>query len=105
MKDNPPIVEWIGRKVSASEVDPSHPLVQLVKHYIKEFKGVDAEDRGIAMGCDWRFLTNYANTPQVMFGPQAALLHGFDEWVDIEDLMSTIKIVALTVAEWCGYAT
>jgi acetylornithine deacetylase len=101
MKDNPPTVEWYAA-MSPSEVAPDFPLVQILKSKVKEFKGIDPEDRGIPMFCDFRFLTNYAGTPQIMIGPKAGLLHGFDEWVDLEEFFDTIKIVSLTIAEWCG---
>lgn len=101
MKNNPPSIEWYAG-MSPAEVEPTFPLVQLLKAKVKELKGVEPEDRGIPMFCDFRFLTNYAHTPQIMIGPKAGLLHGFDEWVDLEEFFEAIKIIALTIADWCG---
>jgi acetylornithine deacetylase len=47
----------------------------------------------------------YGGCPTVTFGPCGGNAHGADEFVNIDDLMTTEKILALTILEWCGYAS
>jgi len=91
----------VVRSDEPSEVAPDFPLVQILKSKVKEFKGIDPEDRGIPclrLPVSYQLCRYAADYDR----PKAGLLHGFDEWVDLEEFFDTIKIVALTIAEWCG---
>ena len=52
---------------------------------------------------DTRFLNSYGGTPTVIFGPgSTAVMHSDDEWVSIEDYVTAIKVMALSIVDWCG---
>ena len=52
---------------------------------------------------DTRFLNKYANTPTVIFGPgSTAIMHANDEYVSIDDYMTSIKVMALSIFDWCN---
>jgi acetylornithine deacetylase len=38
----------------------------------------------------------------VIFGPSGDGFHGVDEYVDIESLVETTKVIAASVIDWCG---
>jgi len=103
LSENPPEIEWFGVKATPSVVDSNHPLAKMTQHYIEEIAGVKPFIGGIPMHCDFRYPAIYANTPQIMFGPFGDRLHGVDEYVDIESLVTATKITALIIADWCGY--
>jgi acetylornithine deacetylase len=42
----------------------------------------------------------YVEVPSFAYGPSAGNLHGTDEWVELETLVQTAEIVALTTAAW-----
>ena len=56
-------------------------------------------------GSDLRCLTKYAETPSVVFGGGTGSgAHGNDEYVEIDSLINSTKIIVLTILDWCGYS-
>ena len=54
---------------------------------------------------DTRFLKKYADTPTVIFGPgSTAIMHANDEYVSIDDYLTAIKVMALSIYDWCNGA-
>ena len=51
---------------------------------------------------DARFFGLYQGIPALVYGPEARDIHGFDERVNLESVLSVTKAVALFIAEWCG---
>jgi acetylornithine deacetylase len=106
MRDHPPKVRFVGYDAQASEIPRDHPIVELVCKNYKEVSGRDAEISGRQGAADTRFLNLYANTPTVIFGPgSTAVMHSDDEYVDLEDYQTAIKVMALCVCDWCGLET
>ena len=106
MKDHPPKVRFVGYDAQASEIPRDHPIVQLVCSNYKEVTGRDAEISGRQGAADTRFLNLYGHTPTVIFGPgSTAIMHADDEYVSIDDYQTAIKVMALSIYDWCGVAT
>jgi acetylornithine deacetylase len=102
MKDHPPIVRFVGYDAQASEIPQDHPIVETVKSSYREVVGRDPEVSGRQGAADTRFLNQYANTPTVIFGPgSTSVMHATDEYVSIDDYITAIKIVALSICAWC----
>ena len=103
MKDHSPKVRFVGYDAQASEIPRDHPIVQTVsKNYI-EIKGRQPEISGRQGAADTRFLNLYGNTPTVIFGPgSTAVMHSDDEYVSIDDYIAAIKVMALSLYDWCG---
>lgn len=103
MKDHPPKVRFVGYDAQASEIPRDHPIVQLVCKNYKEVTGRDAEVSGRQGAADTRFLNLYGHTPTVIFGPgSTAVMHSDDEYVNIDDYQTAIKVMALSIHDWCG---
>ena len=103
MKLNPPKVRFVGYDAEASEIPREHPIVTTVCKNYKEITGRDPEISGRQGAADTRFLNRYANTPTVIFGPgSTAVMHADDEYVSIDDYMTAIKVMALSICDWCG---
>jgi acetylornithine deacetylase len=103
MKDHPPVVRFVGYDAQASEIPRAHPIVQTVCRSYKEITGRDPEISGRQGAADTRFLNQYANTPTVIFGPgSTAVMHSNDEYVSIADYITSIKVMALSICDWCG---
>jgi acetylornithine deacetylase/succinyl-diaminopimelate desuccinylase family protein len=57
---------------------------------------------GAAYTSDASFIRQ-AGIPTVVLGPGSIeLAHGFNEYVEIQDLVDAAKLYALTIVEWCG---
>jgi acetylornithine deacetylase len=102
MKDHPPVVRFVGYDAHASEIPQDHPIVQTVVNSFREVGGRAPEISGRQGAADTRFLNQYANTPTVIFGPgSTSVMHATDEYVAIEDYIVAIKVVALSICDWC----
>lgn len=102
LRAHPPVLEWIGWKGEASEQDRTHPFVQLIKRNAEEIKGKLVGYSGGNAGNDTRFYRLYG-TPTIALGPQGMDYHGIDEYVELNSISETTKILALTMLNWCGY--
>ncbi|MGI9382266.1 MAG: ArgE/DapE family deacylase [Methyloligellaceae bacterium] len=109
MKDNPPEItfgnKFGGLDAEAADIPPDHPIVTTLVDCFKEVTGREPEISGRQGAADTRFLINNGDTPTVIFGPgPTAVMHANDEYVDIDDYMTAIKVYALSICDWCGVA-
>jgi acetylornithine deacetylase len=103
MKDHPPVVRFVGYDAEASEIPRNHPIVETVSRCYTEITGKQPVISGRQGAADTRFLNLYGNTPTVIFGPgSTAVMHADDEWVSIDDYMTAIKVMALSIYDWCN---
>jgi len=103
MKLHPPKVRFVGYDAEASEIPHNHPIVATVCKNYKEITGRDPEISGRQGAADTRFLNRYAATPTVIFGPgSTAVMHADDEYVSIDDYLTAIKVMALSICDWCS---
>jgi acetylornithine deacetylase len=103
MKDHPPKVRFVGYDAQASEIAVDHPIVTTVSKNYTEVTGKQPEISGRQGAADTRFLNLYGHTPTVIFGPgSTAVMHSDDEYVSIDDYLTAIKVMALSIYDWCG---
>ena len=103
MKDHPPVVRFVGYDAQASEIPRNHPIVETVSRCYTEITGKQPVISGRQGAADTRFLNLYGKTPTVIFGPgSTAVMHADDEWVSIDDYMTAIKVMALSIHDWCN---
>jgi len=103
LRENPPKVEFTER-YSGYELDANHPFVQALKEAYHEVKNGQAKIIGADGGNDAWVRSIFGGSSTVTFGPSGGNAHGADEFVNIDDILATEKILALTILEWCGYA-
>lgn len=105
MKDHPPVVRFVGYDAQASEIPRDHAIVTTVCDVYTEITGKAPVISGRQGAADTRFLNLYADTPTVIFGPgSTAVMHSDDEYVSIDDYITSIKVMALSIHDWCGAA-
>jgi acetylornithine deacetylase/succinyl-diaminopimelate desuccinylase family protein len=104
LKDHPPKITWSIRDVSLPtfSTDADHKAITLLKdtlHYL----GHKPKIKGPTYVCD---ISWYASKkiPGVLFGPgEITHAHSPDEFLDIAELLESIKTLALFLLEWCGF--
>ncbi len=102
MKDHPPIVRFVGYDAQASEIPQDHPVVQTLINSYREVVGRAPEVSGRQGAADTRFLNEYGDTPTVIFGPgSTSVMHATDEYVAVDDYVTAIKVLALSICDWC----
>jgi acetylornithine deacetylase len=103
MKDHPPVVRFVGYDAEAAEIPRDHAIVTTVGDIYTELTGKQPIISGRQGAADTRFLNSYGETPTVIFGPgSTAIMHANDEYVSIEDYMTSIKVMALSIYDWCN---
>lgn len=102
LRDHPPTVQWElgGLHFPALNTPVDHPLVRsLVQR--KSALGKAPEIRGFVAVCDAAHYAG-AGVDGVIFGPSGDGFHGVDEYVEIDSLIETTKVIAASVIDWCG---
>lgn len=103
MKDHPPVVRFVGYDAEASEIPRQHAIVETVSRAYTEVTGKQPIISGRQGAADTRFLNSYGDTPTVIFGPgSTAVMHSNDEYVSVDDYISAIKVMALSIYDWCN---
>jgi acetylornithine deacetylase len=103
MNDHPPKVRFVGYDAEASEIPSDHGIVQALQRNYRDIVGREPELSGRQGAADTRFLNKYAATPTVIFGPgSTAVMHSDNEYVSIDDYITSIKVMALSIYDWCN---
>ncbi len=103
MKGHPPVVRFKGYDAEASEIPQNHPIVETVGRIFTEVTGKEPTISGRQGAADTRFLNSYGNTPTVIFGPgSTSVMHADNEYVSVEDYITSIKVMALSIHDWCN---
>jgi len=53
-------------------------------------------------GCDLRLPVLYGGTPAVIYGPRGGMVHCVDEYVEFQQVMTCIQVLARLAVAWCG---
>jgi len=104
LRHHPPIVRFTGYFAEPSEISVNHPIVDAVCKSFTQVTGMEPIISGRLGATDARFLNKYGNTPTVIFGPGLTeQMHAVNEYVNVKDLITATKVMALTILDWCGY--
>jgi acetylornithine deacetylase/succinyl-diaminopimelate desuccinylase family protein len=106
LKENPPEIKW-NMNWPATRIDSDHPLVHtmLAAHESVSQRRASVRDRrvqGFCAVCDASFL-NGANIPSIVYGPGSLhQAHSENEFVEIDELITATKSLAVAAMNWCG---
>ncbi len=104
LKENRPVVEWVGYSFASSMVPDDHLIVKALDEAVEDVTGKSAVHEGMTYASDARHLINVGKTPTTVFGPgDIRNAHGPNEYVPVEDMEITVKTLALTVMRFLGY--
>ena len=101
LREHPPRLE-VSERYEAYAEEPSDPFVTLMQRAAAEVMGREPALTGSNGGCDAFIRHLYGKSSTVMFGPRGGNAHGADEYVEIDQLVTATKVLALTIADWCG---
>jgi acetylornithine deacetylase len=99
---HPPGIQWElgGLHFPPLNTSPDYPLVKsLIAN--KTRLGKAPATRGFAAVCDAAHYAG-AGVDGVIYGPSGDGFHGVDEFVDIDSLVESTKVIAAAVINWCG---
>jgi acetylornithine deacetylase len=103
LKDHPPVVEWFEGQYESGQTDPNHPFIQLLANCFAETTHHESTIEGVTYAADMALFTNYCKIPAVLFGPgDVRRAHAINEYVEINDVLMCVKIIANMIVNWCG---
>ena len=103
LKEHPPVIEWFEGQFESGQTDLDDPIIQTLIDAIVRSTGDAPIIEGVTYGSDLRLFTNHAHIPAVLFGPgELRLAHAANEYVEIDEVLKTIKIIANMIVDWCG---
>ena len=104
LKEHPLKIEWI-QGTQGVEVPMEHPIVETISKAIKEVTGEKPISNPLYSKSDLRTPILISGINNVGYGPMAGDLSttgGYEEWVDIDDYICSIKVTARTIMDWCS---
>lgn len=78
------------------------PIARAVAAHHAAVTGEDLRHYAAPGLTDARFYTLYQGTQATCYGPDAQNIHAIDESVGLQSLHDTTRVLALTIAGWCG---
>jgi acetylornithine deacetylase len=103
LRNHPPVVSFRKTRGYGAEIPPNHPIVRTMADSYAEIVGGPPTISGRTGGADTAYLIRHGGIPCVIFGPgETPQMHAMNETVPITNLVTATKVVALTIAEWCG---
>ena len=102
LRDHPPSLEWFEGQFEPGETDPNAPILQELAACHQRIAGQRPLVEGVTYGSDLRLFTNHANIPALLYGPGDVVnAHTVDEFIDLADVMTATKVLALAIDTWC----
>jgi acetylornithine deacetylase len=95
-------VSYSGFQSEGCVLDTAQPLMCVLAEAHGTVAGRRPEWFASAATTDARVFNLYGETPATCYGPEAASIHGIDEWVSIDSMQRVAAVLALFITRWCG---
>ena len=95
-------VEFKGFMADGCAFPPEQPIARAVSALHHEITAQELRHYAAPGLTDARFYTLYQGTQATCYGPDSENIHGIDESVGLESLRHVTRVLALTIAGWCG---
>ncbi len=101
LKQHPPEIEWFGWNAEPRVEEEDDPFVVLVRDTVQEVLEQPASVFAHNSGVDSRFAHMF-DSVGICLGPAGGNIHGIDEYVEIESIFESARILAAITLRWCG---
>jgi acetylornithine deacetylase len=95
-------VAFQGFMADGAIFPPDQPIARAVTAQHEAITGETLRHYAAPGLTDARFYTLYQGTQATCYGPDAQNIHAIDESVGLQSLHDTTRVLALTIAGWCG---
>lgn len=95
-------VSWAGFLADGCVFPPAQAISLAVAGAHRRVTGEAVRHYAAPGLTDARFYALYAGTEATCYGPDAENIHGIDESVGLDAMHDVSRVLALTVAGWCG---
>ena len=102
--EHPAIVTWPGGQFASGSIDAQHGFIDEVSASISDLRGGGVPERAAApYGSDLRLYAGIGGIPTLHFGPgDVRFAHAVAEQVNLDELISVTRSLALLAARRCG---
>ena len=101
LSEYPPTVSYDGFQSAGSVVPKDAPPVQMLVGWHTKLRGNEPTLLARTGTNDMRYF-NFLGIPAFCYGPSGGNLHAADEWLDLDSLVPTAKVLAAFICNWCG---
>jgi acetylornithine deacetylase len=102
LREHPPVLDWVEGQFESGETDANEPILAQLAACHEVIVGAPAAVEGVTYGSDLRLFTNHARIPAVLYGPgDVSQAHTVDESIDLAEVLTATKVLALTIDTWC----
>jgi acetylornithine deacetylase len=96
-----PDFQPVIRFLEGHRTDRYHPALTCIRNAYARL-GLSHDERGIPFATDAFTFRKASRTEVAVVGPRGGNPHGIDEYVDVESVLSLIRIMVLTAVEYCA---
>lgn len=100
LREHPPLIEWFGWDAKPWVQNPEASVIRQFERIATEVLSFTPEKAASHAGLDTRFAP-YFGVPSFTFGPRGGLLHTSNEYVELDSVLQTAKVLAAFIADWC----
>lgn len=101
LKDHLPEIEFFGFNAPGFEVDRNDVLYNTLSESHKNIIGHSVEDVAFTATTDARAFDEF-DIPATCYGPKGNYMHAPNEYIDLDSLKNTTKVIAHFVKKWCN---
>lgn len=99
---NPPEIIWHGFQAEDYVLEPGSAFEATMREAHRTATGAEAREWLFTGVTDSRFYGRYYDIPSLCYGPAGGQMHGFDEYVELESVRHTTRVIADFIQRWCG---
>jgi acetylornithine deacetylase len=105
LREHPPRLERaVMRPFQGNGIPADHPIIGALQEATAGAGEPVKAPLGMPSPCDGMIFNLYSETPAVVFGAgDLALAHAPDEYIELDELVASVKILALTILDFCGH--
>jgi acetylornithine deacetylase len=105
LRKHPPVITYFGGQFIAAETPSDAPICEVLRAAHTGVTGRALATEAATYGADMRHFIAFGGMPCVMYGAgDIKLAHAPDEYLEVDELLTAVKVVATALAEWCGVA-
>ncbi len=107
LRKNPPQIVYHGflaegYALAEHDKPEAHLAIKTLEQAHQQVTGDKLQSFAVTATTDARFFGLYADTPALVYGPEAKAIHGFNECVNLESMRRVTQSIALFIGQWCG---
>ena len=102
LSQHPPQISFYAFMAEGCYIKEDNPIFAPLAKAHQHIMGTEINRHVSTATTDVRFFELYHQIPATCYGAIGGNLHAPDEWVDLESVKNTTKVLALAIMDWCG---